>query len=983
MSYSPVWSSWRDVPQDPQEVRRHGTWFLEIFSGSARLTEQVKLLRMPILPPVDIECSPWVPVPQDALDAAFWDRLMSLALIGALFFVHFGTPCNTFTSARKLDGGPRPLRSATQPMGLDDLSPENQALVFLGNCFLFRTVELALAVFDAGGDFSIENPLLSLLWLTPTMGSLQLRARTMDVDLDQCMFGAPSMKPTRLRVSHAAFLALQCSCNGSHTHERLKGKVWDPKRKKIVFRTKLAQEYPFVLCAAMAMAVQTIRNNPLQQFSESFTLTALDRKRKLGTPVTWTGHRQEQTAAKALQAGYQLKRGALKPLLELELEPGQAIQWALEVVHPFTVPSPLEDMITAPIAALAAGPMQVQEARVRTLEFWESEAHRLLPESLRRIAKQPDPALRRLLRGAPDDQPATLGQVCHVALYEAMLHACGSVDTELPLDLLTGFPIVGPIAQSHRWPAYTKPQPALPVQQALDKAWDLRKKIVRRVETVPVSDNLRKIWEATLEDCEEGSCIGPWFSEEEVSRQLGCEDWIPTQRFEVVQKNKVRGCDSATTNMINQVTVISEKLQLPSTDTNVAAIRTLRSAMPLDKLAGWVLDERKAYRQIAVRPDQRKFSVICLKDPSSGKPAFFIMIGHSFGLVSAVYNYNRRSAAINEFLCKLFNLVAFNFYDDKYGFEPVGTVKSARLAAECVHLWLGAKFDQKKLQLSSAPTILGVTYNLDSMQLEIKDDRKSELTEEIVSILKSDQLDPGTAGKIKGKLMFGASQLWGKIGRAFLRVISERQYSRFPTGPSFSLDKPLRVALGHWLSLIKDGPPRTIDRQVSKRADAVIFTDGFTPDPRIRAQQKELDRVGAVLFDRRLDHPLQFTEIVPDHVSQKWLHRATQIIPIEMVAPILALCAFRERLFNADVIRLIDSEVVEAALVKGYSSKADVCELISVFWDLALELRCRLFIDRVSTDANPADWPSRNDLDRGASVGWVTVQAKWPESLSR
>ena len=51
-------------------------------------------------------------------------------------------------------------------------------------------------------------------------------------------------------------------------------------------------------------------------------------------------------------------------------------------------------------------------------------------------------------------------------------------------------------------------------------------------------------------------------------------------RFEVVQKNKVRGCDSATTNMINQVTKITEKLQLPSTDTNVAALRMLKSIKP-------------------------------------------------------------------------------------------------------------------------------------------------------------------------------------------------------------------------------------------------------------------------------------------------------------------------------------------------------------------------------------------------------------------
>ena len=62
------------------------------------------------------------------------------------------------------------------------------------------------------------------------------------------------------------------------------------------------------------------------------------------------------------------------------------------------------------------------------------------------------------------------------------------------------------------------------------------------------------------------------------------------------------------------------------------------------------------------------------------------MVGHSFGLVSAVYNYNRRSAAINEILQRLFNLVAFNFYDDKYGFEPLGSVESAFHVAQRIHM---------------------------------------------------------------------------------------------------------------------------------------------------------------------------------------------------------------------------------------------------------------------------------------------------------
>ena len=117
-------------------------------------------------------------------------------------------------------------------------------------------------------------------------------------------------------------------------------------------------------------------------------------------------------------------------------------------------------------------------------------------------------------------------------------------------------------------------------------------------------------------------------------------------------------------------------------------------------------------------------------------------------------------------------------------------------------------------------------------------------------------------------------------------------------------------------------------------------------------------------------------------MQKNWAPRKTQTDPVEMIAPILALHTFRERLYGTDLILLIDSEAVESSLVKGYSSKSDLCTLLSVFWNLIFELRVRVFIDRVSTDSNPADWPSRDDLSTGEKVGWKTVQACWPGELA-
>ena len=130
-----------------------------------------------------------------------------------------------------------------------------------------------------------------------------------------------------------------------------------------------------------------------------------------------------------------------------------------------------------------------------------------------------------------------------------------------------------------------------------------------------------------------------------------------------------------------------------------------------------------------------------------------------------------------------------------YGFETELIAPLAKLVPETIHWLSGASFDQKKLQLSSLPVVLGVTFNLEDFLMEIKEERKRELIESIDAILESGALDPGTAGKLNGKLMFGASQLWGKVGRAFFRPISERQYSKDLSGDRMDLNEALKRSL--------------------------------------------------------------------------------------------------------------------------------------------------------------------------------------------
>ena len=80
---------------------------------------------------------------------------------------------------------------------------------------------------------------------------------------------------------------------------------------------------------------------------------------------------------------------------------------------------------------------------------------------------------------------------------------------------------------------------------------------------------------------------------------------------------------------------------------------------------------------------------------------------------------------------------------------------------------------------------------------------------------------------------------------------------------------------------------------------------------------------------------------------------------IELLGALAAIDHLALRLRGRRAILLVDSELVESALIIGGSNKEDMNELVTIFWDVVLRNDTCLFITRVPTDSNPADGPSR------------------------
>jgi hypothetical protein len=112
-----------------------------------------------------------------------------------------------------------------------------------------------------------------------------------------------------------------------------------------------------------------------------------------------------------------------------------------------------------------------------------------------------------------------------------------------------------------------------------------------------------------------------------------------------------------------------------------------------------------------------------------------------------------------------------------------------------------------------------------------------------------------------------------------------------------------------------------------------------------------------------------------------WIPRKNQIALVEIFGAVLALSHFGPELAGKRLTMFIDSECALDALIKGQSKFSDVIKLVKVFWELVADFHVDVYLDKVSTDANPSDGVSRGKIKEAISLGWKIEAAKFDQRL--
>lgn len=173
--------------------------------------------------------------------------------------VWMGTPCTTWSRARKHDGGPPPLRDDDVYLfGYQHLSSHDMFKLDQGNQLLDVSDQIAHLCRALQVPWVLENPASSRIWLTPQLQSLVKEGASF-ITTDFCGFGMPWKKSTGLLfqfLPNLNTISRHChTCHGRCEFTGRKHVILTGKDASGIWYTRRAQPYPFEFCHHIAKSL--------------------------------------------------------------------------------------------------------------------------------------------------------------------------------------------------------------------------------------------------------------------------------------------------------------------------------------------------------------------------------------------------------------------------------------------------------------------------------------------------------------------------------------------------------------------------------------------------------------------------------------------------------------------------------------------------------------------------------------------------------
>ena len=626
-------------------------------------------------------------------------------------------------------------------------------------------------------------------------------------------------------------------------------------------------------------------------------------------------------SCESLQRSIALKRDFLKE------------SWTF--LHPNAGPPRVDPVVEDTLKRLATmSPKEVAAFRTKQRVWIEGLASALQAQR-DNIAQQADHHTRPLV------------SALHGPLLKALLEHYG-YDDPGAADLLShGAEVAGWLEGRPAWPLHHKAETPRELERVIAASVSERAAFTASVRPSP-HDKI--LWEASCKDRDDGRMLGPFSSCDAVAAALGTPRFVLNRRFGVVQPGKVRPCDDARSSGANTATGQRRKVTLSSIDRIAAQCRVAAGLFPGQRLLLWKRDHESAYRQVPLTPGARRLAVVAFCHPETGAVTYWIHLCLPFGLTAAVIAYNRVSQAVTWLANKALLIPCDSFFDDFWNVGPESDSDSSFEYFGFLNEILGLVLKiGKDLRPSVEGEVLGHGIKLGTPPFFFfpTESRVRKINFTILEALSGDTLRPTEASSLAGKLQFTTTALYGKVGRAACKPLYARAHS---SHRRFNLSPTLRAALLWLLRSISWAPRRSIRLTDQSRPQVRALVDASSSKGHGGWLGVILSLPGASWCT---------TWKMPAEVLQILKPRGNYIQFLEMASAILLFDTFGDLLKGADLVLYCDNTAQEGALTKGFSTAWDMAVVAGVFWELAGRSDCDVWIERVPSELNLADCPSR------------------------
>ena len=364
--------------------------------------------------------------------------------------------------------------------------------------------------------------------------------------------------------------------------------------------------------------------------------------------------------------------------------------------------------------------------------------------------------------------------------------------------------------------------------------------------------------------------------------------------------------------------------------------------------------------QAISHPEDRWCRGIVVWNPTDKVPTFFVTSA-LFGSTAAVYAFNRLSKSLWHLQTCLLNIMGTVYYDDFPMLDFKATSGSARKCSEDLLKLLGWQFAEdgrKALRFDCVFTVLGI--NMDLSQSSVgkvtictRPDRVQSLLDTVEGLCSRGRVERGEAASLHGQLNFAHGQYIGSELKPVMHLFASIASEGWSDAKRCELDS----AASFMSRVLKHAKPEL--------CPALVFSDGAwepgAPKP---------EGAGLVLIDPLSRLNVVHQVAIPPLLIDSWTAGSKKqvITELELWPVVVGMQNLSSILRKRRVLWFIDNNAVKDMLVKGSTRGSNLFAMISESLFLAGLCEAKLWISRVPSKSNIADFPSRGDSVAAAKL---------------